>query len=95
MMDEEDIQQRVRYIKAKIRNIPYYWEYDESLGESRSRKQYIHVLRGLRKQLLGLVEETIDEKDLEKFKEIIELIPPKVKTEECKDVILKLKNYVK
>jgi hypothetical protein len=41
----KDIEQRIRYVKAKIRNIGYYWEYDESLGEVRSRKQYMHVLK--------------------------------------------------
>jgi hypothetical protein len=100
IMEELDIINRLRYAKAKLRNIPFYWEYDESLGECRSRKQYMHVLRSFRKQLEALVagmkESTANNwsYDIDKLQGLINIISPKVKTEECKETIEKLKNYV-
>ena len=94
---DESIIQRIRFAKAKIRNIPYYWAYDESLGEERSRKQYMHVLRSFRKQLESLIP-MIDPKtnigDIKLFKEIVNLISPKIKTDECGDTISKFPKNV-
>lgn len=93
----KDIEQRIRYVKAKIRNIGYYWEYDESLGEVRSRKQYMHVLRTLREQLLMIVKEAGTElvkEDKELFNYIISCVSPKISTLECGDVIRGIKKYV-
>ena len=96
-MIDEDIKQRIRYARAKLRNIPYYWDYDESLGECRSRKQYMHILRSFRKQLESLLLDIGKEDnsyDVSVFKNIIKIISPKIKKEDCSEVINKMKAYV-
>lgn len=84
---------RLRFVKAKLRNICYYWNYDQSLGESRERKQYMHVLRDLRKQCLALVGKGSEDVLL---KDIISMIDPKVNgKEEVEETIKKFENYVR
>lgn len=83
---------RIRFIRAKLRNICYYWNYDESLGPLRERKQYLHVLRTLRQQcqeLLGKGDEDVF------LKEVMSLIDSKVGKNEVRETIAKLENYVR
>lgn len=83
---------RIRFIRAKLRNICYYWNYDESLGEIRERKQYLHVLRTFRQQCQELVGKGGEDVFL---KEVISLIDPKVTKDEVRETIMKLENYVR
>jgi hypothetical protein len=90
-----NIEEKIRYAVAKIRNIIYYrLEVEESMLDDRYRCQYMHVLRKYRKSLLGLIEE-LDNTDTRKsfFKGLIDIINPKVKTDECKETIEALKDY--
>lgn len=68
------------------RNIIHY-----RLIDDRSRCQYIHVMRKFRKDLLNLRSKYPVERSI--VDEILSLIPAKIKSEECLDVILKLKLY--
>lgn len=82
---------RLRFIRAKLRNVCYYWNYDKSLGEIRERRQYMHILRELRKQCLDLVK--IEENEF--LRGIISLIDPKVGKEEIEATIIKLEDYAR
>ena len=95
------IEEKIRYSTAKLRNIIYYRLVVEeqccAMNDERYdrfRCQYMHVLRRYRKSLLTLVEE-IPNDDPRKswFLGIIKLISPKVKSDECKDTIKRLKDY--
>ena len=98
------LKDRIRYINAKIRNIIYYRlvvvpnccnSGDPQLDVF--RMQFIHVLRQLRKSLLSLVQDMPEEMKEEKayYLGIANLISPKVKSVECRDVIKRIKDYVK
>ena len=76
------MQDKVRYVKAKIRNLLYYWDNDP-----RPRKNYSLVLRTIRKQLLEIVEKVEDEY----LKKILEVIDPKVNSKSQGEVIEKMK----
>ena len=94
-MNKEELDLRIRFALAKGRNIVYY-----RLIDDRPRGQYIHVMRKYRQELFELSKEfdNIPEyhKLKELFKSIINIIPPKIKSEACFEVILemnKILNY--
>lgn len=89
-MEEKELQLRIRFAIAKCRNIVYYWEIDE-----RERKRYLHVLRSYRKQLIEIINQLPDgNKYKELFLNIVRTIPPKVKTDQCGEVIENLKPFI-
>lgn len=86
---------KVRFALAKGRNIAYY-----RLIDDRPRGQYIHIMRKYRQELFELVREigviNSYSDSCDKFKKVIAIIPPKIKSEECFEVILemnKILNY--
>lgn len=88
-MNEQEMDFRINCILARARNIIYYRGID-----NRPRCQYIHTVRGLRQDTRTL---SLSLPDTEKYKDIKELfgrivrtIPPKVKSEECEEVIMKI-----
>ena len=84
----DNLEFRINLVIAKGRNIIYYRERD-----TRERCQYIHVVREFRKTLVDLVN-LIPENDPGRnfFMELIKVINPKVKSEECIQTILEMKN---
>lgn len=96
------IEDRVRYAKAKIRNIIYYRltvipaccsSGDPQLDYS--RQTYLHVLRQLRETLGRLIlDMPVEHPDRDLLIGIKLLIPMKVKTDEGKDVIKRIRDYV-
>ena len=91
--DELDL--RIRFAIAKGRNIIYY-----RLIDDRPRGQYIHVMRKYRQELFNLnrllKNESRYQKIYELFNRLIALIPPKIKSEGCFEVIMemnKILNY--
>lgn len=91
-MDKNELDFRVRSTLSKGRNIAYY-----RLIDDRPRCQYIHVMRKYRQEVYGLIK-SIQElgvsemysEVLKKFDRIINLIDPKIKSEECFEVALEL-----
>jgi len=75
-----------RFLKAKIRNVAYYWS-NENL--STRRPQYLHVLRDIRKELNLIKNEDLEE-EYQIFSKVDKIIPMKVKSEECGVVLEKL-----
>ena len=84
----DNLEFRINLAITKGRNIIYYRERD-----TRERCQYIHVVREFRKTLVDLVN-LIPENDPGRnfFIELIKVINPKVKSEECIQTILEMKN---
>lgn len=89
-MSEQELNFKINCIISRGKNIIYYRKID-----NRPRCQYIHVVRLFRKdikEILFLIPE-YDPKYLE-IKEllikVIQAIPPKVKSEDCEEVIFKL-----
>ena len=84
----DNLEFRINLAIAKGRNIIYYRERD-----TRERCQYIHVVREFIKTLVDLVN-LIPENDPGRnfFIELIKVINPKVKSEECIQTILEMKN---
>lgn len=89
MNKQEELNFKINCIISRGKNIIYYRKID-----NRPRCQYIHVVRLFRKDLkeiLSLIPE-YDPKYLE-IKEllikVIQVIPPKVKSENCEEVIMK------
>lgn len=91
-MDKNELDFRVRSTLSKGRNIAYY-----RLIDDRPRCQYIHIMRKYRQEVYGLMK-SIQElgvsemysEVLKKFDRIINLIDPKIKSEECFEVALEL-----
>ena len=91
-MDKNELDFRVRSTLSKGRNIAYY-----RLIDDRPRCQYIHVMRKYRQEVYELMK-SIQElgvsemysEVLKKFDRIINLIDPKIKSEECFEVALEL-----
>ena len=78
---------RINLAIAKGRNIIYYRERD-----TRERCQYIHVIREFRKTLVKLTSQMNDEDPTKKFfQSIINVINPKIKSEECIQAIIEMK----
>lgn len=89
---------RIRFVNGKIRNVVYYWDLDEKMGEARSRRNYMFALSTLRRQLVELVEDLKNqpskenwEKMILRFSNIISLIPADLKTDGCREVIHSLR----
>lgn len=78
---------RIDLAIAKGRNIIYYRERD-----TRERCQYIHVVREYRKTLVDLITQLKDGDPMKDFfLSIIRVIDPKIKSEECIQAILDMK----
>ena len=56
----------------------------------------MHVLRGTREEICVLIGKLGDTEEKVKLilEDLLKLIPKKIKTDECLDVILKLKEYL-
>lgn len=89
------IEDRVRYAIARIRNAIYYRLEVEEKTEERYRCQYIHVLRKYRKLLVELVGD-MDPQDprIALFQGMINLINPKIKSDECLSTLEDIKWYL-
>lgn len=91
-MTKEELDFRVKCTLSKGRNIAYY-----RLIDDRPRCQYIHVMRKYRQEVFGLVK-SIQELGMSEmysnllsiFNKIINLIDPKIKSDECFEVALEL-----
>lgn len=91
MMTGEDLKKRALQLFAKGRNIIYYKSIDD-----RPRAQYMHVLRNYRKEIKEFLEEK-GASNLFLFntlKGILNMIPSKIKTEECDKIIEMLNNKI-
>lgn len=92
-MNEQEIEFRVRCLIARGRNIIYYRRID-----NRPRGQYIHAVRGYRKDVrelsLSLPDEDKYKEYKELFKRIVLAIPPKVKSNDCEEIIMELANIL-
>lgn len=84
-----ELELRVKWAKAKLRNIIYYRLEVEPTVPERFRGQYMHILRQYRKDVLVLMSELPESMsdDYEWLKRTVNLIPPKVKTDDCLGVI--------
>ena len=84
----DNLEFRINLAIAKGRNIIYYRERD-----TRERCQYMHVIREYRKTLVDLVKELPENDPSSKFlQSLIKVINPKVKSEECIQTIIEMKN---
>ena len=91
-MTKEELDFRVRCTLGKGRNIAYY-----RLIDDRPRCQYIHVMRKYRQEVCGLIK-SIQELGMSEmysellkvFNRIINLINPKIKSEDCFEVAMEL-----
>lgn len=90
-----DIFTRVSLLYSRLRNIIYYRLSVEPKYPERLRCQYIHILRLTREDLISLLNSPgISKEDYDTFLDIVRLIPPKIKDEECYSTILNLENYL-
>ena len=84
----DNLEFRINLAIAKGRNIVYYRERD-----TRERCQYMHIIREYRKTLVDLVKELPENDPSSKFlQSLIKVINPKVKSEECIQTIIEMKN---
>lgn len=90
------VEEKIGYIVARIRNIIYYRLTIEPSDPIRYRAQYMHVLRNLRKNILGLLSEMSEEDTIRRtwLSRIVNIIPPSVKSEFCYDVIRQINDFV-
>lgn len=90
-MDNYQQEKRISWLYAKGRNIIYYRSIDD-----RPRAQYMHILRDFRKEAKELLDKgsISDPYTKNAIEGIINLIPPKVKTEECDEVIKQLNEKI-
>lgn len=92
-MTEEELDFRINLAIAKGRNIVYYKEHDP-----RERAQYIHIIRDYRKLLVSLVSEIPDALKYQVvkscFNNLINVIDPKIKSEETTGAIINIKNIL-
>ena len=92
-MNEQEINFKIRCILARGRNIVYYRRID-----NRPRCQYIHVVRSFRQDVRELSLSLPDDSkysDLkEMFKRIVLTIPPKAKSEDCEEIIMKVAEII-
>lgn len=93
-MESSELNALLTIALAKGKNIVYYRTIDD-----RPRATYIHVLRDYRKQLLETVVLLPDTPEYTKprtvMMSLINLISPKVKTEECMGTIVKMSEILK
>lgn len=91
MIEQRSIDFKINCIISRGKNIIYYRKID-----NRPRCQYIHVVRTFRKdikELILLISDYDNPKYLnikELLIKIIQIIPPKIKSEDCERVIMKL-----
>lgn len=92
MIEKKELDLRVNFTLSKGRNIAYY-----RLIDDRPRGQYIHVMRKYRQEVFSLKKTILESGVSEMYSEllvildkIIDLIDPKIKSEECFEVALKL-----
>lgn len=94
-MEKNYTDYKLRFIRAKINNLIYYrLKVEESLWEDRFRCQYIHQLKGLRSTILDLLEDSSIRNSEKWLIDIVNLIPAKLTSNQCLEVIVKLKGYV-
>jgi len=86
---------KTKLLKAKIRNIIYYrLEVEPLRPERKGRAQYIHILRKLRNDINELLINPDIEKDVrEYFSPFLSIIPEKIKSSQCLEVIINMKIY--
>ena len=88
-MNEQEIKFRINCLLCRGRNIIYYRRID-----NRPRSQYIHVVRDYRKDVrelsLSLPDEEQYKEIKELFKKIVLAIPPKVKSDDCEEMIMEI-----
>lgn len=91
-MNKKELDFRIMCTLSKGRNIAYY-----RLIDDRPRCQYIHVMRKYRQEVFELKRIILDQNVgymypglIEKLDKIINLIDPKIKSEECFEVALEL-----
>ena len=91
-MNKKELDFRIMCTLSKGRNIAYY-----RLIDDRPRCQYIHVMRKYRQEVYELRKVILDQNVgymypglIEKLDKIINLIDPKIKSEECFEVALEL-----
>ena len=91
-MNKKELDFRIMCTLYKGRNIAYY-----RLIDDRPRCQYIHVMRKYRQEVFELKRIILDQNVgymypglIEKLDKIINLIDPKIKSEECFEVALEL-----
>ena len=91
-MNKKELDFRIMCTLSKGRNIAYY-----RLIDDRPRCQYIHVMRKYRQEVYELKKVILDQNVgymypglIEKLDKIINLIDPKIKSEECFEVALEL-----
>ena len=90
------LEDRVRYAKAKLRNIIYYRLEVEPTVPDRFRCQYMHILRSYRKEALVLAQDLKKVgRDNKFFWASVNMIDQKVKTEDCLSTIKKLAKLFK
>lgn len=89
-------EEKIGYIVARIRNIIYYRLTVEPSDPIRYRAQYLHVLRNLRKDILGLLGELEPGDTVRRtwLSKVVDIIPPSVKSEFCYDVIRQVNDFV-
>ena len=86
---------RVRYAKAKVRNIVYYRLEIEENNQERYRCQYMSVLRRYRESLVELIRDLgPNDPRTSWFIGLTNLIDPKVKSNECLSTIEDLEWYI-
>lgn len=88
-------EERIRFIKAKVKNIIYYRLEVEPKIDTRYRCQYMPVLRLLRKQAAGIINDLPkNHPDYNYISGVVSLINPKVMPNECLQTIVNLKKHV-
>lgn len=91
---EIPLEDKIRYTKAKVRNIIYYRLEVEPTIEERFRCQYIRVIRGLRRQIEEFYGSLPEGKNKTFFSGILNIIDPKIKSNECLSTIIEMKEYL-
>lgn len=89
-MSKEELDLRITFFVARIRNICYYWRIDD-----REYKVYMHVLKVSRNQareLLGYLQDRDPRRKL--FTSILKTIPSKLKNKDCEKVIENLSRII-
>lgn len=87
-MNEQELDFRIHCLMCRGRNIVYYRRID-----NRPRSQYMHVVRGLRKDVMAVLENIPEgnpkySEIVEKFTRVVDMIDPKVKSIDCEEAIM-------
>lgn len=94
LLTYEELSPEMKYmlLLRRLRNVAYY-----CLIDTRPRAQYIHSFRGIRSdihKLLPLIPPVTAGGWSEVLVEILRIIPPKIKTEHCRQVALNVGEYL-